>query len=291
MQPQEGLKRTKPLILTPCFGGATWSEYAISMVKLTAAITTTGMDARIRIWSAQSLVTQARNEAMVQFLSDDSLTHLIWIDADVGFEPDAVFRLLLVDRDVVAGAYPQKRYWQVPPEVSAKLSPVERIAAQLRYPVNGAMPDGSMLPLVVDDEGLLEVAEAPAGFMCVKRGVLEKMMTAYPDLKYVPDGPPDPVKEAHCYRFFDVMVEPETNRYLSEDFAFCRRWRDIGGRVFLDTTARLRHVGMHIFSGDFGQTLRVAPHNAVGGPTRAGRSDDGPNAGHGDHIVRMKPTA
>ena len=207
------------------------SEYAISMVKLTAAIATTGMDAKIRIWSAQSLVTLARNEALVQFLSDDSLTHLIWIDADVGFEPDAVFRLLLVDRDVVAGAYPQKRYWQVPPEVSAKLSPAEMTAAQLRYPVNGARPDGSMLPLVVDEEGLLEVAEAPAGFMCIKRSVLEKMMMAYPDLKYVPDGPSDPVKEAHCYRFFDVMVEPETNRYLSEDFAFCRRWRDIGGRV------------------------------------------------------------
>src|SRR6478735_934879 len=159
MQPRENLKRTRPLILTPCFGGSVTSEYAISMVRLTAAIAAAGMDARIRIWQGPSLITQARNEALVQFMSDETLTHVVWIDADVGFEPDALFRLLLVDRDVVAGAYPLKRYWPVPQDVSAKLSPVERTDAGLRYPVNGARPDGSTLPLVVDEEGLLEVAE------------------------------------------------------------------------------------------------------------------------------------
>ena len=79
------------------FGGSVTSEYAISMVRLTAAIAATGMDARIRIWQGPSLITQARNEALVQFMSDETLTHVVWIDADVGFEPDALFRLLLVD--------------------------------------------------------------------------------------------------------------------------------------------------------------------------------------------------
>ena len=268
MQAREDLQQARPLILTPCFGGMVTSEYATSMVKLAAGISTLGMKAKINIWPAPSLITRARNEALAQFLSDKTLTHIVWIDADIGFEPESVFRLLLLGRDVVAGAYPQKRYWEIPPEVSAKLSAAERAAAQLRYPVNGVGADGSMLPLVVDDEGLIEVAEAPAGFMCIRRSVLERMITEYPDLKYVPDGPPDPVKQAHCYRFFDVMVEPETGRYLSEDFAFCRRWRDVGGKIFVDVTARLRHVGTHVFSGDFSETLRVAPRNAVGGISR-----------------------
>jgi len=275
MLSHDHLKRMRPLILTPCYGGMVTSEYASSALKLTAAMIAAGIKARISLWPGASLITRARNEALVQFLSSPSLTHVIWIDADVGFEPDAVFRLLLADKDVIAGAYPQKRFWAVPNDVSEKLTPSERAAAQLRYPVNGSRPDGSMLPLDVDGDGLLEVAEAPTGFMCIKRGVLERMIEAYPNLKYVPDGPPNPAKEAHCYRFFDVMVEPETNRYLSEDFAFCRRWRDIGGAVFIDSTARLRHVGTHVYHGDFGTTLRVAPHNAVGGPAESRRESPG----------------
>jgi len=266
MRTQEWLKEVKPLILTPCYGGLVTAEYATSALKLTRTMIAKGMKGGINLWPGSSLITQTRNEALAHFLSDPSLTHVIWIDADIGFEPDAVLRLLLADRDVVAGAYPQKRFWPIPQEVYARLSPRERALAQLRYPVNGAMPDGSMLALEVDEDGLLEVAEAPAGFMCIRRQVFDKMIAAYPDLKYVPDGPPDPLKKAHCYRFFDVMVEPETNRYLSEDFAFCRRWRDLGGAVFIDTTARLRHVGTHVYDGDFGATLRIAPNNAVGGP-------------------------
>ncbi|MDW6024108.1 hypothetical protein SAZ10_20375 [Mesorhizobium sp. BAC0120] len=272
MRAPEWLKEVKPLILTPCFGGLVTAEYATSALKLTGAMIARGMTGRINLWPGSSLITQTRNDALAYFLSDSSLTHVIWIDADIGFEPDSALRLLLTDKDVVAGAYPQKRFWPVSQDLYARLTPRERVAAQLRYPVNGLKADGSMLPLQVDEDGLLEVTEAPAGFMCIRRTVLEKMITAYPTLKYVPDGPPDPVKEAHCYRFFDVMVEPETNRYLSEDFAFCRRWRDLGGKIFIDTTACLRHVGTHVYEGDFAAALRVAPANAVGGP---------PNWSHG----------
>lgn len=267
MLPPDHLRRMRPLILTPCYGGMVTSEYAASALKLMAAMIAAGMKAKISLWPGASLITRARNEALVQFLSNPSLTHAIWIDADIGFEPEAALRLLLADKDVVAGAYPHKYFWNVPDDVAAKLSRKERAAAQLRYPVNGARPDGSMMRLTVDDDGLLEVAEAPTGFMCIKRAVFDRMIESYPDLKYVPDGPPNPKTAAYCYRFFDVMVEPETNRYLSEDFAFCRRWRDIGGTVFVDTTARLRHVGTHVYNGDFELALRVAPHNAVGGPS------------------------
>jgi hypothetical protein len=265
MRGEEWLKQVRPLILTPCFGGMVSVEYTNSALKLAAVITGKGMQASIRLWQGSSLITQVRNEALAHFLSHTIFTHVIWIDADIGFEPEAVLRLLLLDRDVIAGAYPHKHFWPAPKGISPNLTSRERAAAQLRYPVNGVKADGSKMPLDVGSDGLLEVAEAPTGFMCIKRGVLDRMIEAYPDLKYVPDGPPDPVRTAHCYRFFDVMVEPETNRYLSEDYAFCRRWRDIGGAVFIDTTARLRHVGAQVYDGDFATTLRVAPQNAVGG--------------------------
>jgi hypothetical protein len=84
---------------------------------------------------------------------------------------------------------------------------------------------------------VIEVAEAPTGLMCIKRQVLSKMMAQYPNLRYVPDGSWTPERAALCYRFFDVMVDEKTGRYLSEDYAFCRRWRDMGGRVHVCTQA------------------------------------------------------
>ncbi len=45
--------------------------------------------------------------------------------------------------------------------------------------------------------------EAPTGFMCIKRSVLETMIHRMPDLQYIPDAPPDSPLHGHCYRFFD----------------------------------------------------------------------------------------
>src|SRR5262249_21777665 len=74
---------------------------------------------------------------------------------------------------------------------------------------------------------------------------------------YVPDGPPNN-PQAHLYwRFFDCMVDPDSGRYLSEDYAFCRRWRDMGGKVWVDLNCKLTHMGQHLFGGDLAESLRV----------------------------------
>ena len=82
----------------------------------------------------------------------------------------------------------------------------------------------------VDPDGFVEVAEAPTGFMVVKRHVFTAMMKRYPHLNYTPDGPPNNPQAHLHWRFFDCMVDPDSGRYLSEDFAFCRLWRDMGAR-------------------------------------------------------------
>ena len=91
---------------------------------------------------------------------------------------------------------------------------------------------------------------AGAGFLLIKRAVLTKMISAYPHLRFtamhtqaVPNNSP------HQYALFDCMIEPDTGHYLSEDYTFCRRWRDIGGTLWLDTQGPLIHVGAHEFAG------------------------------------------
>jgi hypothetical protein len=83
------------------------------------------------------------------------------------------------------------------------------------------------------------------------------MMAQYPDLKYVPDGPPNNPLANFYWRFFDTMVDPDSGRYLSEDYAFCRRWRDIGGKVYADLDSQLLHVGQHLFRGDLARSLQI----------------------------------
>ncbi len=93
--------------------------------------------------------------------------------------------------------------------------------------------------------------------MVIKRHVFLAMMKRYPELKYVPDGPPNN-PQAHLYwRFFDCMVDPDSGRYLSEDYAFCRRWRDMGGKIWVDLNCKLMHMGQHLFGGDLAESLRV----------------------------------
>jgi len=267
MLPASELANIRPLFITPCHSGSVTCSYANSVIQLTAEMVRRNMNSGFDIAFGGSLVTRARNEALVRFFVETSFTHVFWIDSDVGFQAESVFRLLLADRDVVAGAYPLKGFHPITLETAARLAPQDRNAAHLRFPVNGGLPDGTMIPLVVDEEGFLEVTEAPTGFMAIKRGVLDRMRQSYPELRYTPDGPPDPDRARHCFRFFDSMIEPETNRFLSEDYAFCRRWRDIGGKVHVDVTAKLSHVSnSFVFQGDFATTLKVAPYNAVGGP-------------------------
>lgn len=260
MLDRSALTSMKPLFMTPCYGGNVAANFANSLLALNNGLWQAGMTAAVRIDSGESLITRARNEAVARFLLDPSLTHLFWIDADIGFSADQVFRLLLADRDVVAGVYPIKRFdW--PEQLPAGLTKETFNQRYLRYPVNAH--DG--VSRETDDDGFLEVSEAPTGFMCIRRSVIETMMARLPELKYVPDGPPDaPIREL-CYRFFDVMVEPSTHRYLSEDYAFCRRWRDIGGRVFVDTQSKLSHQGIYTWQGDFGASLAISPETTIGG--------------------------
>jgi hypothetical protein len=266
------LKDVKAQILTPAYGNQVTVAYAQSMMALVNACWPRGMTMKIGLENGQSLITRARNEMLIKFLSNPELTHVFWIDADIGFQTEDVFRLLLSDLDVVAGAYPIKRYdWPIViPAGTQKLWQDEFERLALAYPVNAEESAG--LSFIPDEDGYLEVTEAPTGFMCIKRRVLERMMEAYPDLQYFPDFDWQPGREAkakYCYRFFDVMFDPSSKRYLSEDFAFCRRWRDIGGKVHICTRTRLAHVGTQHFYGDIQGALAARPLDTIGG--RRGR--------------------
>ena len=100
-------------------------------------------------------------------------------------------------------------------------------------------------------------------------GTLSRLMMvseAYPDLKLTWDGPPGHPFVPYYYAFFDVMTHPVTRRYLSEDYAFCERWRAIGGVIHIDTKSDLIHQGFRLYRGNFEESLNHNIALTIGGP-------------------------
>ncbi|WP_077003399.1 hypothetical protein [Variovorax sp. KK3] len=254
------LKNIRPFVATPSYGGAMSSIYVRGLLGLVNLAWTHGFAMQTRFLDGDSLIPRARNRMVAEFMADTRWTHLFWIDADIGFEPDAALRLLLAGREVVAGVYPLKTEgW--PTEGLRAALPAGTTREQFealhaRFPANA--PRGA-----VDVDGFVEVLDAPTGFMLIARNVFERMAAAYPELRYTPDAPTDDTASRAWphYRFFDLMAEPGNGRYLSEDYAFCRRWQATGGQVFVDTRSRLAHQGLRAYTGDYGRGLMSGAAN------------------------------
>jgi hypothetical protein len=241
-------------IATPCYGGLVCQNYLMSMLTLNSDAIAKGLKISYIIRGGDSLIPRTRNSIVAEFLSKEEFTHLLWVDADIGFDTAQIMRLLTSPHDVACGVYPLKKLmW--PDKMPRDMTADEYHAEYTRYPFNPVSNTR------VGEDGFIEVLDAPTGLMCIKREVLEKMKKAYPGLRFLSDEMlglehlRDDIENNH-YRFFDVMTE-ENGRYLSEDYAFCRRWQNIGGKVHADCMSNLTHQGTHIYRGNFSASLRA----------------------------------
>jgi hypothetical protein len=256
MLPDSALHSMKVMFATPCYISAVSMNYVTSIFNLTLHSARFGLDCILHMHS-ESLITRSRNKMVIRFLKEEALTHLFWIDSDIAFTPEQVCRLLLADRDVAAGVYPMKSFNWPEGGPPAGMSQREFEDRYREYPFNPIGHGKEPVSSYADADGFVEVAEAPTGFMCIKRDVFIRMMKHYPELNYAPDGPPNNPQAHLHWLFFDCMVDPDDKRYLSEDYAFCRRWRDMGGKVWVDLDCKLTHLGQHNFRGDLAESLKL----------------------------------
>lgn len=265
------LKSFWPAIMTPSHDGKFFQNYVVSLMNFIGVTHQVGMPLQFCMHQGESLVTRARNNCVATFLSHPEWTHLFWIDADIGFSSEAALRLLLSDYDIACGVYPLKREEWPSSGLAAGTTRQQFEAMHTRYTVNtDAMSGdaGNTVDLIVQPDGFMRVTEAPTGFMVIKRRVFERLIEHYPELRYVPDSLGVADKGLH-YRFFDVMVDPVTRRYLSEDFGFCRLWSALGESIYIDANSNLTHQGSKTYRGDFATSLQTFLPNAVGAPAGA----------------------
>jgi hypothetical protein len=238
--------RPHVMVATPCYGGFVSQRYVQCVFALLRGGEALGFEVSLELLGYDSLVPRARNTLMATFLDRPTATHLFFIDADIGFEPAHVARLLAFDKPVVAGMYPLKLLDWTPAAIARATAGEDLHTAPLRYV--GAPCEGAERKV---SQGFVTGLFAGAGFMMIQRATLEAMIAAYPETRY---------RAAHSqarlspnqYALFDTLIEPTTGEYLSEDYAFCHRWRALGGEVWLDAQSRLIHLGPHEFLGDAG---------------------------------------
>lgn len=252
-------KKIGVMVATPCYGGLLSEGYLHGILSLTQFAAKNKFKVHLNTMGNESLVTRARNTLVSQFLDycekdDKSFTHLMFIDADIGFNGEAVTRLIQSDYDVCAGIYPRKSIdWKSIPGF-VKEDPTNLEQKAYGYNLNFAQPKNIKV-----EKGFTEVLDAATGFMCIKKEVFHKMKEAYPNLKYTSDQiiNNDRYSSKNCYAFFDCIIDEKSNRYLSEDYAFCRLWQKIGGKIYADLQSPLTHYGTYPFAGHVWTKFKV----------------------------------
>jgi hypothetical protein len=244
------------LLATPCYGGQMFRGYTQSILNLQRLCDSNGIKLDILTIGNESLITRARNFYVSLTLAKKEYTHLFFVDSDISFNPLNVVRMLTSDKDIVAGCYPKKGInWEKVSNIIKEGNTDKEFyeAASYDYAVNIITENDQGVQKIPIQNGFMKVAYAATGFMMIKRNVLESMAREYSNLKYVNDvgGYDVQGNKDYFYALFDCIIDPVSRRYLSEDYAFCKRWLGMGGEIWVDLSCNLSHTGSYDFKGAF----------------------------------------
>ena len=251
MNTRTRLDDVRVFIATPAYGGLVTTDYLHSLMATRARLASLGAVVAVYTIASESLITRARNACVARFMAasvaGQPFTHLAFIDADVSFPAFALERLVRSGLPLCAAAYPLKQLGA-------------------GYPIEVEVPTETQ-----DD--FISALSVGTGFLCLTRAALEQLLAAHADTRYDNDVPGYALPAADhelgplsFHELFTTRVDPDTRRYLSEDYALCKRWRALGGKVWVDLRAQLCHVGSHRYQGDvatwlesIGAITRVRP--------------------------------
>jgi hypothetical protein len=247
-------------ILTPCFASLCYVNFVSCLMNTIALFRQHGVELVVEFCRNDSLVSRARNNLVARAMSNPKMTHIIFIDNDITWDPLDILKLMVSDKHIVGGIYPLKNYnWnKITAGTNAVANMIER-------------KNNSQFSSIIDDESMIQynllkynvnylsttlnieknltkVKHIATGFMMIQRNVIEKMSAAFPSTKYVDDVHflKDHENE-FAYALFDCGVEE--GHYFSEDWLFCHRWSKMGGSIWIDVTISLTHTGIEDFRG------------------------------------------
>lgn len=234
-------------VATPMFGGMCSAQYTASMLRLMPLFMERGWEYSFQFRANESLIDRARNALVMGFL-DSNATHLLFVDADIGFEPKDVIALVEADKDVICGIYPMKSInW-------ASVSRAVKMGAPdnelYKYTSNWVLNLLNGDKITAKNNEPFEILHGGTGMMLIKREVFTKLAKNVEHYRGTEiDAAMIKHKDKMIPRYFASSIDQMTGVLLSEDYHFCRLWRWAGGKVWAAPWMRLSHVGTYVFEG------------------------------------------
>lgn len=219
------------------YGGMATAAYTSSLAQTPTVFMRNGLGLCYMYRVNDSVVASARNNLAYQFLESQA-THLMWIDADIGFNPMDIVSMVYADKDVVCGIYPKKEIeWsRVVQAVKDGVPPEElknHVGSFVVNLIGNSAGDGD-----ANADGVFEIAGGGTGFMLIKRGVFEALSADVPG--YVQE-------DAVIKEFYSTTIDPETGEFMTEDYHFCRLARKRGFKIYAAPWVHLTHTGTYVY--------------------------------------------
>lgn len=245
--------KKKCFVATPMYGGMCFGTYTQSLMVFIEIMLQKNIPVLVSMLFNESLIQRARNALVNEFLKSDC-THMLFIDADISFNPHEIAAMFDHDLDILCGIYPKKEInWLTVEEAVKSGVPTKELQYHTGAWVINLVDYQNTVNVPINQP--LEIWNGGTGMMLIKREVFENLKEKVPsyvnDVVAVVDA--DKPRD-RIYEFFATSIEPDTERLLSEDYHFCRIWRQAGGKIYAAPWVTLGHSGTYVFSGRLLQT-------------------------------------
>lgn len=218
----------------PTYTGTPRAETFHALLNEVREMERRGWTVRVKFTVGDSMIFRTRNMFVADVIAHPEVTDLVMIDDDVDWESGALIRLLQHPCDVVCGVYPKRQ-------------------EKLEFPCK------SMPGAIPDRNGLLEMRMVPTGFLRITRETLVKMVERYPERAYRETALPGGKAWALFFNELrideDAPAEDGLKDLWGEDFAFCKLWTGMGGKIYADTLLAFQHIGKHAFTGCYAEVI------------------------------------
>jgi hypothetical protein len=258
-------------LLTPCFGSTCFVDYVSCLMNTIELFRFFKIQLVIEFCKNDSLVSRARNNLIARAMNNPKMTHIIFIDNDIAWNPVDILKLLISDKQIIGGIYPLKQYNWNKLLVDNTTNNQNLIQSWIDKKNNSQFKDIVSDATLIQNKllsynvnylntnlqianNIAQVRHIATGFMMIRRDVIEKMSLSFPSTKYTDDvGFLTNEESKFAYALFDCGVEDD--HYYSEDWLFCHRWSKMGGSIFIDVSIDLAHTGIESYKGSYLTTL------------------------------------
>jgi hypothetical protein len=234
------MKNIRIFIATPMYNNVCFGEYTHSLIQLLSELNKNNIYYFYRFLYNESDVTRARDNLAHEFLKTDC-THILFLDNDIVFNHLDILKMINLNKDFICGVYPKKKinFLEIEKAVKNNIPVTDLLSHTSEYVFYG---EKNQHTFKKDNNGLINVNEAGTGYMLLNKKVFKKIDNNI--IEYTNNSLFPGEKTKH---YFGHTICERTNHLLVDDFGFCKRWKDVGGHIYVATWAKARHIGNFTF--------------------------------------------